>query len=142
MADYTVQRTASDPVTVEPRQNLVTLTHLMYGLHAFSALMGILTPALIVTSFLSGWPSIIAVIINYIKRGEVRGTWLDSHFSWQLRTFWFALLWLVVVVILFMTIIGIVFAVPLAFGVGIWVVYRIIRGWMALAQRKTMPMSS
>jgi uncharacterized membrane protein len=113
----------------------------MYALHAFSALMGILTPALIVTSFLSGWPSIIAVIINYIKRDEARGTWLESHFSWQLRTFWYALLWLLVVVILFVTIIGIVFAVPLAFGVGVWVVYRIIRGWMALAQRKTMPMS-
>jgi uncharacterized membrane protein len=141
MADYMVERTPVERTTVEPRGNVVTITHVMYALHAFSALMGILTPALIVTSFLSGWPSIIAVIINYIKRDEARGTWLDSHFSWQLRTFWYALLWLLVVVILFVTIIGIVFAIPLAFGVGIWVVYRIIRGWMALAQRKTMPMS-
>ena len=131
MAEITVDRAVA-----EPRPNLVTLTHVLYGLHAFSAVMGILTPALIVTSFLSGWPSIIAVIINYVKRDEVRGTYLDSHFSWQVRTFWYALLWLVVMGILFMTIIGIVIAVPLGLGVGIWVIYRIIRGWMTLSQGK------
>ena len=49
---------------------------------------------MIVTAFFTGWPSIIAVIINYVKRADVRGTWLDSHFSWQIRTFWCALLWL------------------------------------------------
>ena len=66
---------------------------------------------MIVTAFLTGWPSIIAVILNYVKRDEVRGTWLDSHFSWQIRTFWFALLWLVIVAVLFATVIGIPFAV-------------------------------
>ena len=71
-----------------PRSTFIV--HAMYGLHAFSAVNGLLSPALIVTAFLSGWPSIIAVIINYVKRGDVRGTWLDSHFSWQLRTFWWA----------------------------------------------------
>jgi uncharacterized membrane protein len=131
MAEITVDRAVA-----QPRHNLVTLTHVMYGLHAFSAVMGILTPAMIVTSFLTGWPSIIAVIINYVKRDEVRGTYLDSHFSWQVRTFWYALLWLVVVGILFMTIVGIVLAIPIALGVGIWVVYRIIRGWMTLSQGK------
>lgn len=140
MADYIAERTAVERTAVEPNRSVVTITHVMYALHAFSALMGILTPALIVTSFLSGWPSIIAVIINYIKRDEARGTWLESHFKWQLRTFWYALLWLVVVFFLFITIVGIVFAVPLAFGVGVWVVYRIIRGWLALAQHKPMPM--
>ena len=131
MADITVERAAA-----APRQNLIKLTHLMYALHAFSALMGILTPALIVTSFLSGWPSIIAVIINYIKRDEVRGTWLDSHFSWQLRTFWYSLLWLVVIFLLVITLIGIVLAIPVGLAVGIWIVYRIVRGWMALGQGK------
>jgi uncharacterized membrane protein len=133
MADMTIDRSVA-----APRQNLVTLTHVMYGLHAFSALMGILTPALIVTSFLSGWPSIIAVIINYIKRDEVRGTWLDSHFSWQLRTFWYALLWLFVLFLLVITLVGIVLAVPLGFGVGIWIAYRLIRGWMNLSQGRPM----
>ena len=133
MADITVDRAVA-----APRQNLIRLTHAMYALHAFSALMGILTPALIVTSFLSGWPSIIAVIINYIKRDEVRGTWLESHFSWQLRTFWYALLWLFVIFLLFITLVGIVLAIPVGLAVGIWIVYRIIRGWMALGQGRAM----
>ena len=133
MADITVERAGATP-----RQNLIKLTHVMYALHAFSALMGILTPALIVTSFLSGWPSIIAVIINYVKRDEVRGTWLDSHFSWQLRTFWYALLWLFVIFLLVITLVGIIFAIPVGLAVGIWIVYRIVRGWMALGQWKAM----
>jgi uncharacterized membrane protein len=137
MADITVER-AVERTVAAPRPNLVRLTHLMYGLHAFSALMGILTPALIVTSFLSGWPSIIAVIINYVKRDEVRGTWLDSHFSWQLRTFWYALLWLFVIFLLFITLVGIPLAVAVGLGVGIWIVYRIVRGWMALNQGRPL----
>src|SRR3954471_9313083 len=100
--------------TVEPRHGLITLTHVMYGLHAFSALMGVLTPAFILTAFLMGWPSIIAVILNYVKRDEVRGSFLESHFSWQLRPFWYAFLWLMFIFLLFITVVGIVFAVPLA----------------------------
>ena len=99
-----------------------------------------LSPAMIVTAFLTGWPSIIAVILNYVKRSEVRGTWLDSHFSWQIRTFWFALLWLAVGGILFLTVVGIPFAFALWFGTGIWVLYRIIRGWLALSSEKALPL--
>ena len=123
-----------------PREGLVTLTHVIYGLHAFSAVTGMLSPAMIITAFLTGWPSIIAVILNYVKRSEVRGTWLDSHFSWQIRTFWFALLWLVLGGIAFATVIGIPVAIVLWLGTGIWVLYRIIRGWMALSSRKPMPL--
>ncbi|HZM36901.1 MAG TPA: hypothetical protein VFC18_20750 [Burkholderiales bacterium] len=130
---------SSPPSGLVPSQGLVTLTHVIYGLHAFSALTGLLSPALVVTAFLTGWPSIIAVIINYVKRSDVRGTWLDSHFSWQLRTFWYALLWLVIGAIAFATVVGIPVAVVLWLGTGIWVLYRIIRGWMALASAKAMP---
>jgi uncharacterized membrane protein len=136
MSEITVDRAVA-----APRHNLVTLTHVMYGLHAFSAVMGILTPALIITSFLTGWPSIIAVIINYVKRSEVRGTWLESHFSWQLRTFWYALLWLAVMAILAGTIIGIPLAFVVGAAVGIWVVYRIIRGWMTLSEHRPIPLT-
>ena len=94
---------------------------------------------MIVTAFLTGWPSIIAVILNYVKRSEVRGTWLDSHFSWQIRTFWFALLWLAIGGILFATVLLIPFAFLLWFATGIWVLYRIIRGWIALANGQTTP---
>ena len=122
-----------------PREGLVTLAHVIYGLHAFSVLTGMLSPAMILTAFLTGWPSIIAVILNYVKRGEVRGTWLDSHFSWQIRTFWFAVLWLAIGAVLFATVIGIPFAVVLWFATGIWVLYRIIRGWLALPSQKALP---
>jgi len=127
-------------LTVVPPQKYVTLTHVMYGLHAFSAVTGLITAALIVTAFLTGWPSIIAVIMNYVKRSEVTGTYLDSHFSWQLRTFWFALLWVMIAWLLIVTIIGMVIGVPLLLAVGVWVLYRIIRGWLALVDRKPMPM--
>jgi uncharacterized membrane protein len=122
-----------------PREGLVTLAHVIYGLHAFSALTGMLSPAMIITAFLTGWPSIIAVILNYVKRSDVRGTWLDSHFSWQIRTFWFALLWLTLGAVLFITVVGIPFAIVLWFATGIWVLYRIIRGWLALSAQKELP---
>src|SRR5512147_2937048 len=122
MADITADRAVTTP-----RQNLVTLTHVMYGLHAFSAVMGILGPAFIVTAFLTGWPSIIAVIINYVKRSDTRGTFLDSHFGWQIRTFWYAVLWAVIGAILIVTIIGMVIGVPLLLLLGAWVLYRIAR---------------
>ena len=130
------------PSGLVPREGLVTLAHLIYGLHAFSALTGLLSPAMIVTAFLTGWPSIIAVILNYVKRSEVRGTWLDSHYSWQIRTFWYALLWLAVGGVLFATVLLFPVAVALWFATGIWVLYRIIRGWLALASTKEMPYSA
>jgi uncharacterized membrane protein len=115
-----------------PEHNLVALTHLIYGLHTFSALMGVISSAAIVTAFLTGWPSLLAVILNYAKRSEVRGTWLESHFSWQIRTFWWALFWVVTAFVLFMTIIGIPLALLMFVGTGLWVLYRIVRGWLAL----------
>lgn len=130
---------SSAPPGLAPREGLVTLAHVIYALHAFSAVTGIASSALIVTAFLSGWPSIIAVILNYVKRSEVRGTWLDSHFSWQIRTFWFALLWLVIGAILFITVVGIPFAFALWIATGLWVLYRIIRGWLALLSQRTLP---
>jgi uncharacterized membrane protein len=102
--------------------------------------MGILTPAFIVTAFLFGWPSIIAVILNYVQRGEVRTTYLASHFSWQLRTFWWALAWGLLGWLLTITIIGAVVGVPLLILVGLWVIYRLLRGWLRLAEGKPMPL--
>jgi uncharacterized membrane protein len=131
MADLPVETSVAAPTP-----GLVTLTHVVYALHGFSALMGLLTPAFIVTSFLFGWPSIIGVIINLVKRNEVRGTYLDSHFSWQLRTFFYAALWVLVIGLLIITIIGIPIAWVVGVIVGIWVLYRIVRGWLALVDRR------
>jgi uncharacterized membrane protein len=84
-----------------------------------------------------GWPS-SAVILNYIKRSDVHGTYLDSHFRWQIRTFWFALLWGAVAVLVFVTVIGIPVAWFMAVLLGIWVLYRIVRGWLALVSEREM----
>ena len=69
---------------------------------------------------------------------SMKGTWLESHFSWQIRTFWYALLWLIAAVVLIMTLIG----VPVGFGIlialTVWLIYRIARGWLRLLDRKTM----
>ncbi len=127
-------------LTAVPGQDLITLTHIIYALHAFSVLTGMFSAAFIVTAFLSGWPSIIAVIINYVKRDSVRGTFLDSHFSWQIRTFWWSLLWVVIASVMIATIIGMVIGVPIMIVVGLWILYRIIRGWLALMSRNAMPL--
>src|SRR5262245_22058753 len=124
----------------QSERSLVGWTQAIYGLHAFSLLTGILGAATIVGAFLTGWPSIIAVILNYVKRSDVRGTWLESHFRWQIRTFWYGLLWvgLCVLFIIGTLGIGIIVAwIPLG-AVSIWFVYRIVRGWMALRDNRPM----
>ena len=126
-------------VITQPNESLVRYTHLIYALHAASLVIGIIGTATVVGAFLFGWPSIIAVILNYVKRSDVRGTWLESHFSWQIRTFWFAVLWLAIGAILFVTVVGIPIAIVLWFATGIWVLYRIIRGWLALVSQRPVP---
>ena len=121
-------------------QGLVTWTNVIYALHAFSLLVGIVGVATVFGAFLTGWPSIIAVILNYVKRGDVRGTWLESHFRWQIRTFWFGLLWVSLCVFFVVVTLGIGLLVawlPLGL-VGLWFIYRIVRGWLALSDRRGM----
>ena len=74
----------------EADRSLITLTYIIYGMHLFSAVTGVMTSAFVVTAFLTGWPSLLAVILNYVKRGDTYGTYLDSHFSWQIKTFWYS----------------------------------------------------
>ncbi|MEO8630391.1 MAG: hypothetical protein ABI612_20180 [Betaproteobacteria bacterium] len=123
-----------------PRSSLVTLTNLVYALHAVSLILGAFGAAMVITSFLFGWPSIIAVIINYVKRAEVRGTYLESHFRWQIRTFWYALLWVALTAaisgVLLLVLIGFLTWPVLMFALGVWAIYRIARGWLALRAGK------
>ena len=125
-------------IGAEPKPSLVNVTHVVYALHALSLLIGITTAATIIGAFVFGMPSIIAVIINYLKRGEARGTFLESHFRWQIRTFWFGLLWCLIGGFLFVTFIGIPLAVVVFIAAGLWVIYRIARGWLALRHRRPM----
>jgi uncharacterized membrane protein len=121
----------------------VTLCYVTYGLHALGLAIGAFGASTVVGAFLFGWPSIVAVIINYIKRGEARGTWLESHFRWQIRTFWYAMLWALVIgitgALLVLVLVGFaIWAVGL-FLLGLWAIYRIARGWLRLRDRQPMP---
>jgi uncharacterized membrane protein len=129
--------------TVSPASSLVTLTNVVYALHAVSLVVGAFGAATVIGSFLFGWPSIIAVIINYVKRSDVRGTYLESHFRWQIRTFWYALLWAVlaaaVSLLLTPVLIGFLTWPVMMFALGVWAIYRIARGWLALREGRPMP---
>ena len=95
-----------------------TMTMVVYALHA--------------AGFFVGLTWIVAVVINYVKRDEVAGTWLESHFRWQIRTFWFGLLWGVIGGILCLVLIG--FAV--LFANAVWIIYRIVKGWLRLSENR------
>jgi uncharacterized membrane protein len=136
METHAVQPTGSTVVS----QDLKTWTHVVYALHAFSILTGIVGAATVVGAFLTGWPSIIAVILNYLKRGQARGTWLESHFRWQIRTFWFGLLWVSLCWLFIIATLGLGALVAwLPLGItAVWFIYRVARGWLALNDRRPM----
>jgi len=128
---------------IEPDAGLVRITHITYALHALGLAIGAFGAASVVGAFIFGWPSIIAVIINYVKLGDARGTWVESHIRWQIRTFWFAVLWAAIVGIVgfVLTIVLIGFAIWAVglFLLGLWAIYRIARGWLRLNDRQPMP---
>ena len=126
-----------------PGRSIVLVAKVVYGLHALSILLGIATGASILGSFLFGWPSIAAVVLNYALRSEAKGTYIESHFSWQIRTFWVAALCALLLAILgaLLSWVLVGFAIwGIGFMVmGIWVGYRIIRGWIRLMAGSPMP---
>src|SRR5882757_4309721 len=127
-------------VSGQPDAALISYTHIIYALHSLSVLIGLTSTVTIVGSFIFGVPSIIAVIMNYARQSDARGTYLESHFSWQIRTFWFALLWVLIIVALSLPLMFVLIGFATLPGgvalLGIWVIYRIIRGWLALRDRR------
>ncbi|HEU5339372.1 MAG TPA: hypothetical protein VFU39_08810, partial [Sulfuricaulis sp.] len=85
-------------------------------------------------SFLFIITFVIAVMVNYIKQDDVRETWLESHFRWQIRTFWFSLPWFLLGVLTYVFIVGwVIIGV-----VSLWVIYRILKGGLNLYDGKPM----
>jgi len=124
--------------------SLVTYTHVVYALHAASLIVGVVGSATIIGSFLLGVPSILAVVMNYVRKADAAGTWLESHFRWQIRTFWYAVAAVCVAgavclpfVILFG--LGVLMFAGCAAVIGLWVLYRIVRGWLALGNSQSLP---
>lgn len=108
--------------TDEQLASLKTLTTVIYGLYALSLVFGV--------------TAIVAIVLDYIKKDDTRGTWLESHFSWQIRTFWWSVVWMVVGWIAWIILAG-----WLVWGVaGIWFIYRIAKGWLNLNENKPMPL--
>ena len=97
-----------------------TLTTIIYALYA--------------ASFLVGVTAIVGIVMNYVKKDDVAGTFLESHFRWQIRTFWFGLLWVVVGTITLVILVGWVVLT----ANGIWIIYRIVKGWLYLNENKPM----
>jgi uncharacterized membrane protein len=106
---------------VDQNSNLKTLSAVVYGLQA--------------AGFVVGLTWIVAIVINYVKKDDVAGTWLESHFRWQIRTFWFGLLWGVIGCITVFVLIG--FAV--LFADAVWIIYRIVKGWLNLSENRPLP---
>jgi uncharacterized membrane protein len=123
-------------------EGLITYTHAIYALHALAVLIGVTTAATVVGSFVGGIPSIVAVIMNYARRSATRGTFLESHFRWQIRTFWFALLWALVIAAVTFPLVIVLIGIPLLLigycALAIWIIYRVARGWSALRDRRPM----
>lgn len=99
-------------------KSLKTLTTVVYALQALG--------------FFNGITWIVALIVNYVKRDEVKGSWLESHFRWQIRTFWWGLLWGVIGALLMFVLVGFL----VWFAAGIWIIYRIVKGWLYLNDNK------
>ena len=111
------EQQVSTTTTVDDK--LRQMTQLVYLLQALGFVTG-------------GMTSIAAIIINYMKREEVRGTWLESHFDWQIKTFWYALLGGFIGVLTWVLFIGML----IMLGTTIWVIYRIVKGWMTFSDGK------
>jgi uncharacterized membrane protein len=119
------------------------MLHIIYALHALGLGLGAFGAATVVGSFLFGWPSIIAVVLSYIERSKVTNTWMSSHIDWVIRTFWIALVWSLLVLVVSVPLMALLIGfatLPLGmFLLGVWAIYRIARGWLRLKDGQAMP---
>ena len=126
------------PAGTEPLPSVLTVANIVYALHTFAIVVGIAGTATVIGSFIGSVPSIVAVILNYVKRGDARGTWAESHYRWQIRTFWFAVLWVIVAIVLIVTLVGAIFGFIVLGALTAWLIYRIVRGWLRLRDKRPM----
>ena len=126
------------------QRGLVEYTYLIYALHALTVVCVFLTIVVPALRFTFCLPSLIGIIMNYLRRADAQGTWLQTHFNWQIHTFWYAWLWTLVTAIVAIPLLLFVhFWLSLvAFAlIVLWVLYRIIRGWIALRHSRPAPPS-
>ena len=133
MADLQVQDAGS---AVTPPVNAATLVYVLFGI----AVLGTLASSgLIAFAPFGGIAGIVGVIVAYVKRGEAIGTWVASHFTWLIRTFWWSLLWDLIAVVLIFTLIGIPIALAILILTSIWGIYRLVRGFLSFKDSQPVP---
>jgi uncharacterized membrane protein len=121
-----------------PSQSLISTTLVVYALFGVAAIAGLVSAGLLSTPLL-GLIGLIGLIIAYVKSGEAAGTWLRSHFRWLIRTFWFSVLWNAVGWLAAVTLIGIPIAIAIWIATTVWVLYRLIRGYLLFKDSKPIP---
>lgn len=143
MAEFPLPN-ASGPVgaQAEPPVTAALLAYALIGVGAVAALIS--AGGLVVAAPLMGILGIIGVIVCYIKRGDAQGTWVASHLRWLIRTFWYSLLWGAVGGVIFVLLFVVFLLGPvLAFAIwavaALWVLYRVIRGYLLFSQSKPIP---
>ena len=126
-----------------PSASLISTTLLIYALYGIAAVFGLVSSGFPLIAPFFGVLGIVAVIIAYVRRAEVAGTWLASHYRWLIRTFWFSLLWAMVGGLVLVTLGLILIGIPIAFGIWIaatiWVIYRLVRGYALFKDTKAIP---
>jgi uncharacterized membrane protein len=116
---------------------------LAYALFGAAAVVALISHGIPVAAPLMGIVGIAGLIVAYVKRDEARGTWVESHLRWLIRTFWFSFLWAIVGGMVLVTLGLIVIGIPIAFliwaAASIWVLYRVIRGYLLFKDQKPVP---
>jgi uncharacterized membrane protein len=116
---------------------------LAYALFGVAAVVGVVSSGFHLIAPLMGIVGIVGVIVAYVKRNEALGTWVWSHFRWLIRTFWYSLLWAVigwmVLLTLGLILIGIPIAVAIWVATSIWVLYRVVRGYLLFNESRPVP---
>lgn len=135
MADYQAVPTGSSTESVS-RQPPVTAVLVVYALFAVAAIAAIVGHGMLVGAPLLTIIGVIGVIVAYITRSDARGTWAESHLTWLIRTFWWSFLWNCLGWLLAVTLIGLPLAIALWVAATIWVIYRVIRGYLLFHDSK------
>ena len=133
MADYPA------PVTTAQSRPPVTATLVVYILFAIAAVVGLAGHGLLVGAPLLTLLGVVGVIVAYITRSDARGTWAESHLHWLIRTFWWSFLWNAFGWLAAITVIGLPVAVAIWVVTSIWVIYRVIRGYLLFHDSKPVP---
>jgi uncharacterized membrane protein len=134
---------ADNSASTTPSSSLISMTLLVYALFGVAAVAGLVSSGFPLIAPLTGIIGIVGIILAYVKRAEATGTWLESHYRWLIRTFWFSLLWgavgAVIFVLLLIIVIGVFIGYLIWVATTIWVLYRLVRGYMLFNESKPIP---